>query len=52
VKHYSNNPLLTMDNVILNLDYIDIKKLDCLQVKLPSITIYKFDIDGRVDIFF
>ena len=52
MKHYANNPLLTMDNIILTLDYIDVEKLDYLRIKLLSMAIDKFDIDRRVDVFF
>ena len=52
MKHYANNPLLTMDNIILTLDYINVEKLDYLRIKLLSMAIDKFDIDRRVDIYF
>jgi len=52
VKHYANNPLLTMDNIILTIDYIDVEKLDYLRSNSLSMAIDKFDIDRRADIFF
>ena len=52
MKHYANNPLLTMDNIILTLDYINVEKLDYLRINSRSMAINKFDIDRRVDIYF
>ena len=52
MKHYANNPLLTMDNIILTLDYIDVEKLDDLRINSLSMEIDKFNLDRRADIFF
>ena len=50
MKHYVNNPLLTMDNIILTLDYMVAEELDYLWIKLLSMLIDGSDIDRRVGI--
>ena len=48
MKHYANNPLLTMDNIILTLDYIDVEKLDQLEIKFLSVLIDGSDMGRKV----
>ncbi len=50
MKHYVNNPLLTMDNIVLTLYYVDVEELDYLRIKLLLMLIDESHIDRRVGI--